>query len=83
MAVDTIRPYAIQKDIDLYINSNEKFEMKADPGEIEIVMNNLISNAVKYNKAGGRVDVLLEKKGSELKITVSDTGIGLKKEDKK
>ena len=82
MAVDTIRPYAIQKDIDLYINSHEAFEMKADPGEIEIVMNNLISNAVKYNKAGGRVDIFLEKKGSELKITVSDTGIGLKKEDK-
>jgi two-component system, sensor histidine kinase and response regulator len=82
MSVDTIRPYAIQKDVDIYINSREAFEMKADPGEIEIIMNNLISNAVKYNKAGGRVDIFLEKKEREIKITVSDTGIGLKNEDK-
>lgn len=82
MAIDTIRPYAIQKDVDLYINSRESIEMKADPGEIEIIMNNLISNAVKYNRTGGRVDVFLEKKDDKLKITVADTGIGLKKEDK-
>jgi len=82
MAVDTIRPYAIQKDIDIYINSRENIEMKADAGEIEIIMNNLISNAVKYNKVGGRVDIFLEKKDGILRITVSDTGIGLKDEDK-
>jgi len=82
MAVDTIRPYAIQKDVDLYINTRENIEMNADPGEIEIIMNNLISNAVKYNKTGGRVDIFLEKKDGLLKITVSDTGIGLRQEDK-
>jgi len=82
MSVDTIRPYAIQKDVDVYINSRENIEMKADAGEIEIIMNNLISNAVKYNKTGGRVDIFLEKKNGRIKITVSDTGIGLKNEDK-
>jgi signal transduction histidine kinase len=82
MSVDTIRPYAIQKDVDVYINSRENIEMKADAGEIEIIMNNLISNAVKYNKTGGRVDIFLEKKDGRIKITVSDTGIGLKNEDK-
>jgi signal transduction histidine kinase len=81
MAVDTIRPYSIQKDVDIYVNTREAIEMKADPGEIEIIMNNLISNAVKYNKNGGRVDIFLEKVESLVKITVSDTGIGLKKED--
>jgi two-component system, sensor histidine kinase and response regulator len=80
--VDTIRPYAIQKDVDIYVNSREACEMKADPGEIEIIMNNLISNAVKYNKVGGRVDIFIEKKESLLRLTVSDTGIGLNKEDK-
>ncbi len=82
VCVDTIRPYAIQKDIDVYINSRENIEMRADPGEIEIIMNNLISNAVKYNKPGGRVDIFLEKKDNTLNITVSDTGIGLKTDDR-
>ena len=81
IAVDTIRPYAIQKDVDIYVNSREAVEMKADPGEIEIIMNNLISNAVKYNKTGGRVDLFFEKKDGNLVITVADTGIGLKPED--
>lgn len=82
MSVDTIRPYAIQKDVDIYVNSRESFDMRADAGEIEIIMNNLISNAVKYNKTGGRVDIFIEKKEGELIISVSDTGIGLKPEDK-
>lgn len=82
MAVDTLRPYAIQKDVDIYFNHRETVQMKADAGEIEIVMNNLISNAVKYNKAGGRVDIFVEKKKNQIHITVADTGIGLKKEDK-
>jgi len=82
MSVDTIRPYAIQKDVDIYVNSREAFEMRADPGEIEIIMNNLISNAVKYNKVGGRVDIFLEKNVNHLRITVTDTGIGLNTEDK-
>jgi len=82
MAIDTIRPYAIQKDIDLYLNTRENIEMKADPGEIEIIMNNLISNAVKYNKTGGRVDIFIEKTSPNIKITVSDTGIGFRPEDK-
>jgi two-component system, sensor histidine kinase and response regulator len=82
MSVDTIRPYAIQKDVDIYVNSRDTIEMRADPGEIEIIMNNLISNAVKYNRTGGRVDIFYEKIQSEIKITVSDTGIGLKQEDK-
>jgi len=82
MSVDTIRPYAIQKDVDIYINLRENIEMRSDPGEIEIILNNLISNAVKYNKTGGRVDIFLEKNDGILSITVSDTGIGLKQEDK-
>ena len=82
LAIDTIRPYAIQKDVDIYLNNREAVIMNADPGEIEIIMNNLISNAVKYNKTGGRVDVFLKRLPETLTITVSDTGIGMSEEDK-
>jgi signal transduction histidine kinase len=56
--------------------------MRADPGEIEIIMNNLISNAVKYNKTGGRVDVFIENLPALIRISVTDTGIGMSEEDK-
>ena len=82
MSIDTIRPYAIQKDVDLYLNTRDSVLMKADAGEIEIIINNLISNAVKYNKTGGRVDCFIEKNAGIVKLTVSDTGIGMSLEDK-
>jgi two-component system sensor histidine kinase/response regulator len=82
LSIDTIRPYAIQKDVDVYLNNKESILMKADAGEIEIIMNNLVSNGVKYNKVGGRVDIFIEKLKDLIRITVSDTGIGMSEEDK-
>ena len=40
-------------------------------------MQNLCSNAVKYNVEGGKVDVTVAKKGSQVILTVADTGIGI------
>ena len=82
ISIDTLRPYAIQKDVDIYLNAREEITTQADPGEIEIIFNNLISNAVKYNRTGGRVDVFIEKMPSAVKLSVSDTGIGLSSEEK-
>jgi signal transduction histidine kinase len=55
----------------------------ADRSELEIILNNLVSNAVKYNRDGGRVDVTLEPAvdGYGWRIRVADTGIGMKPED--
>jgi signal transduction histidine kinase len=53
----------------------------ADPDDMEIVFNNLISNAVKYNRFGGKVDVTIDSSESEAIIMVSDTGIGIEEDD--
>ncbi|MCK9617483.1 MAG: hybrid sensor histidine kinase/response regulator [Lentimicrobiaceae bacterium] len=80
-AMDTMRPYAIQKDVDMYLNTKESIIMTADNDEIEIIFNNLISNAVKYNKEGGRVDCSVRREKDSVKIIISDTGIGISQED--
>ncbi len=41
------------------------------------MLNNLVSNAVKYNRDGGRVDVTLRRDDEIVTLTVADTGIGL------
>jgi len=82
ISIDTMRPYAIQKDVDIYLNTRESIMMEADPNEIEIIFNNLISNAVKYNRNGGRVDVFVESKDNTIVLQVSDSGIGMTDEEK-
>jgi len=82
ISIDTMRPYSIQKDVDIYLNTKEKIMMDADPNEIEIIFNNLISNAVKYNRNGGRVDVFIESKKDAIVLQVSDSGIGMTDEEK-
>jgi signal transduction histidine kinase len=49
----------------------------ANPDQIKSLWTNLISNAIKYNRDGGRVDVTLRMENGRLVATVSDTGIGI------
>lgn len=51
-----------------------------DALRIEQVLNNLISNAIKYSSKGGRVEVTLEEIGDEAVICVADEGIGIPKD---
>jgi len=81
ISIDTVRPYAIQKDVDIYLNNKHPVIIKADPGEMEIIFNNLLSNAVKYNKDKGRVDIYIRKENNYCVIKVDDTGIGISQED--
>jgi len=78
-AVDTMQPYAIQRGVDIHVNGPEKVNFEADPEELEIIFNNLISNAIKYNKDNGRVDVNIREQNENISIQVSDTGIGMNK----
>lgn len=53
----------------------------ADPSMLSMVLDNLITNALKYTLEGGTIGLRLEKKGHKVIIAVSDTGIGIKKAD--
>ena len=81
IAMDTMEPMAIQKNVKMYLDAPENLIMQADPDEIEIIVNNLVSNAVKYNRDGGSVNVVMRQSSSTLNIKVEDTGIGMKEED--
>ena len=81
IAMDTMEPMSIQKNVKMYLDAPENIFIPADPDEIEIILNNLVSNAVKYNREGGSVHVVLRQMDSAIKIKVEDTGIGMKEED--
>jgi len=81
LAVETAAPEAQAKNVTITIDCPDSLSMYADRNELEIVFNNLISNAVKYNKPGGQVAVTVSKTGDRVAIAVKDTGIGLTPED--
>ncbi|HSV76805.1 MAG TPA: ATP-binding protein [Bacteroidales bacterium] len=79
--IEAFQPLSIQKGIEIYLNCAQKVEVLSDKKEMEIVFNNLISNAIKYNKEGGRVDIYVGVEKNQAVVKVSDTGIGMKPED--
>ncbi len=80
-SIDTVLPEAEPRGIAIRLHGNSPFVFRADPSEIEIILNNLISNAVKYNRDKGTVDVNLALNNDELEIKVSDTGIGMSEDE--
>ena len=48
---------------------------------IELILQNLMDNAVKFTPAGGRVACSIRRQGQAIEITVSDTGPGIRRED--
>ena len=54
----------------------EEFEYKINEDDFIRVFNNLVSNAIKYNKMGGEIDISLKNKI----LTIKDTGIGIQEE---
>jgi signal transduction histidine kinase len=52
----------------------------ADPETIEQVFSNLITNAIKYNREGGSVDVYVREEGDHIIVDVTDSGVGIAQE---
>jgi signal transduction histidine kinase len=76
-SIDLFQVEAAERSIAVALDCPAGLTLRADAGEIEIVLNNLVSNAVKYNRANGRVGVALQRDGDFVTLTVTDTGIGL------
>jgi two-component system, sensor histidine kinase and response regulator len=81
IVIDTVEPLAIQRNIKLHLNAPEELNIKADSYEMEVILNNLVSNAVKYNRDNGQVYIDIKKENNMLTIVVEDTGIGMDEEE--
>jgi two-component system, sensor histidine kinase and response regulator len=82
-SIDMIMPFAIQKEVEVSLNAPERINKNIDHEEIEILFNNLISNAIKYNNQGGKVEISLSETNTKTIIEIEDTGIGISPEDQK
>ncbi len=75
---DELRPRAAEKEIDLQVEANGASpEVEADARGVQIVLQNLVSNAIKYTKEGGRVWIRSYQEENRATLEVEDTGIGM------
>ena len=80
--VDRLSSQAQEKAIDLRVNYVPRgLTVMASEQGLERIFLNLISNAIKYTPAGGKVTVTLEQRNDEAVISVADTGIGIPESD--
>jgi signal transduction histidine kinase len=56
---------------------DEQVIATCDPGRLEQVLNNLVSNAIKYSPAGGAISVLVEPGSGSIRLAVADEGVGI------
>lgn len=72
---------ASQRNISIHHEIQDNVYVNSATDEMSIIFNNLLTNAVKYNKEGGEVQVQLKKECNMVVIHVSDTGIGMSSEE--
>jgi two-component system, sensor histidine kinase and response regulator len=79
--MEALRSQAEAKHLTVEIGGTPNLELVAVRAEIEIVLNNLLTNAIKYNRDGGSVRVSLGRRDDVFEIAVQDTGFGLSRDD--
>ena len=78
---DSFRAVAKDRGIEFVWRPAAPALIVADPKRISQVLSNLLSNAFKFTRKGGRVRVELEDEGMNIRVKVTDTGIGITKPD--
>jgi signal transduction histidine kinase len=77
---EMVRARAEQKHIDLHFPDVD-LRVWGDPSRLTQILLNLITNAVKFTPAGGRASVAVEQTDGQVKLLVTDTGIGIEQND--
>jgi PAS domain S-box-containing protein len=75
--VEAAKPAAEDKDIELTIDTESVGNCSGDSHRLEQLLDNLISNALKYTPEGGRVATRLLRENGHVSIEVQDSGIGI------
>ena len=81
LIMENVAALAVSRKVTVELKAPPELVITADPGEMDMIMSNLLTNAVKYNKEGGRATLELARAGDAATIRCSDTGIGMTEEE--
>jgi signal transduction histidine kinase/CheY-like chemotaxis protein len=80
-ALDLIAPLASERHVTVRADTTgiaDDLHVSADQNRLKQVLLNLFSNAIKYNRAGGKVEVSFETADGRVRTRIADTGIGIR-----
>jgi two-component system, OmpR family, phosphate regulon sensor histidine kinase PhoR len=81
-AVLMSEPLAAKRQVTIYVDVPSKLGLvMGDGGRLSQVMDNLLTNAIKYNREGGQVWVNARNEQNLVRVSISDSGIGISPED--
>jgi len=76
--INSLRPTADAKQLELEAAIDPAAgPILGDPARLQQIVMNLLSNAIKFTPNGGRIDVLLKREDSCVRLEVKDTGVGI------
>lgn len=78
-----VRESAYNKTISLIANISTGMELFSDKQILQSIIQNMLTNAIKFTKPNGLIIVTAEKAEEEIRISITDNGIGLEKENLK
>jgi two-component system CheB/CheR fusion protein len=74
LLADTVNKKNLKMQLEIDVNLPD---IEADELKVKEIVYNLLSNAVKFTPEGGKIGMRAEKTGSEIEVTVWDTGVGI------
>jgi PAS domain S-box-containing protein len=77
-AVESIRPAAVAKGINVRAQADGSCSIFADPDRLQQVIYNLLTNAIKFTEKDGEISVDFGRIGDKFDISVRDTGEGIR-----
>ncbi|HEX3628484.1 MAG TPA: ATP-binding protein [Verrucomicrobiae bacterium] len=77
--VELVRPLAVDRGIRISVEA-EPLELTGDPDKLSLVVTNLLTNGIQYNRDGGEVKIAALRDGKMSILTVTDTGPGISRE---
>jgi signal transduction histidine kinase len=79
--VEAARPHADKRQIELRDQSETKLRLLGDRDRVAQVIDNLLSNALKFTPEGGEVTVEIARTNGNARLVVADTGVGMRRDE--
>ena len=82
--VSRFKFFATASNLEIEFHSQENLpKIFADSSQIKLVLENLIDNAIRYSKGGGKIEMWLQTKDRKIFFRIKDAGVGIPQDDQK